>query len=469
MVQKNSTSKEIIILITVCIFVLMSTLDSSIVNIALPTICKELNITQSQGSLIVSSYLLVICCSLLPFGKLGDLYGKSKVFKIGGIIFVLGSLLCGISTSLPMLIGARVVQAIGSGMTMSTNNGIITEAFPANQRGKALGTVGAFVSIGAIAGPGLGGLILNSFTWHYIFLINIPIGIIAIIASFLVLPKNHPAKNTQLDYNGAITLSAVILSFYGFITLIQDKGITNILTLACLVICILTFYLFIKVENSIDYPLINLSLFKNKLFTGSLISAFLVFISAFFYTMIMPFYLQEVRGYNPSKAGLIMMVFPLIQIVFSPIAGALADKYNKQRLTFFGLVLLAIGQLLYSFWGIDTSIIVVIMGIAVSAFGNTLFQAPNNTIIMSSVEPKDLGIAGALNALSRNLGMVLGVAISTLVLNFSVDKFAGHHMQSITENSSYFVSAMHVTFLISLTICVLAIFFNGMNQVKNKK
>ncbi|WEV45774.1 MFS transporter [Streptococcaceae bacterium ESL0687] len=467
--QKKSNLKEIVILVTVCVFTLMSTLDSSIVNIALPTICRELNIGQDKGSLIVSSYLLVICCSLLPFGKLGDIYGKSRVFKIGGIVFVIGSLLCGISSSLFMLIVARVIQAIGSGMTMSTNSGIITETFSQETRGRALGSVAAFVSIGAIAGPGLGGFILNHLSWHYIFLINIPIGLVGILSSQLILKNKKKKSASKIDYKGGIILSVLILSFYAFITSVQDEGLVNPLTLVFLLVTLATFYLFIKLEKNIENPLVDLKIFKNKLFSGSLLSALFIFIAAFFYTMIMPFYLQEVKGLNPSQAGMIMMVMPLVQIVFSPIAGILADKYDRQKLTLIGLILLAGGIFTYSFWKIDTDIKIIVLSIAITALGNALFQAPNNTIVMSSVKANDLGIAGALNALARNLGMVVGVAVSTLSMNLLVEHQAGHHVSDIAINPTYFVSAMHSSFLIASVFCLVAIFFNSMNHFNKKQ
>ena len=463
--KKYNKTKKISTLFTICLFVLMSTLDSSIVNIALPSISKHFDISQSQASFIVSSYLLTICISLLPFGRLGDIYGKSNIYKTGGVIFLAGSLFCGISSSLVILVLSRIIQALGSGMIMSNSNGIITEVFPPNERGRALGIVGTFVSIGGIAGPGLGGLILNYLSWHYIFLINLPVGIIAIILSYLLLPHHDSQKtpDNKLDYKGSALFSITIISLYFFITSLEK---ISIISLISLLLAILGLFLFIKIEKTSSYPLIKLNIFHNRLFSSSLLSALLVFTSAFFYTMIAPFYLQNIKGWTPSKAGLIMMIFPTIQIIFSPIAGILADKYNKLILTKVGLSLLCLGQVAYSLWGINTSLTVIIASIILAAFGNTLFQAPNNTITMNSVNPSDLGIAGALSALARNLGMVLGVSLSTLIMNFTVSNLAGHKVQKITENPHYFVSAMHLAFIISLIFCLLALFINGR---KNKK
>ncbi|WP_442760008.1 MFS transporter [Enterococcus italicus] len=317
----ENTKKQLWILVTVCLFTFMSVLDSSIVNIALPTISKELEITLTHSEWIVSSYLLVICCSLLLFGKLGDTFGKAKIFKIGGIIFIIGSALCGFSNSLPMLVVSRIIQAVGSGMTMSNNNGIITETFAPNQRGRALGMVGAFVSLGAITGPGLGGLLLAQFSWNSIFLVNVPIGIIGVLLGYRILPVRKRTGKERIDYLGFILLALTILSMYASIQFIQSGNIFQWPVFIFTGLFLGSCYFFLHWENRIEKPLLQLSLFSNKIFSESLLSAFLVFISAFFYTMIMRFYLQDIKGYTASDAGLIMMVFPIVQVILAPIAG----------------------------------------------------------------------------------------------------------------------------------------------------
>lgn len=178
------------ILVAVCLFTFMSTLDGSIVNIALPVMSKDLAIPMNQAEWVVSIYLIVICALLLLFGKLGDIYGKIRVFKIGSLLFIIGSLLSGFSVGLPFLLIARSIQAVGAAMTMSTNNGIITEVFPFKERGRALGMIGSFVALGSIAGPGIGGLILAHLSWGYIFWINVPVGILAMILGAMILPKD---------------------------------------------------------------------------------------------------------------------------------------------------------------------------------------------------------------------------------------------------------------------------------------
>lgn len=458
--------QNIWILLTICLFIFMSTLDSSIVNIALPTISRELAIPLTQSEWVVSSYLLTICCTLLIFGKLGDMLGKTTVYKAGGVIFIVGSLCCGLSQNLLMLVASRVLQALGSGMIMSNSNGIITETFPKQQRGRALGILAAFVSLGAITGPGLGGLLLSQWNWNAIFLINVPIGIIGMLFGYRILPKSAHRQKQQLDYIGMCLLAGMILTFYAAIQTLTSAALMSIALLIGTIVCFVALYFW---EKRARNPLVELSLFKNEIFDESLVSALFVFISAFFFTMIMPFYLQEIKGFSTSQAGMIMMVFPIVQVVLAPIAGYLADRLNKRVLTIIGLGLLTCGQLTYLLWQVTSPLTIIIPSIILSSMGNSLFQAPNNTIIMNAVEKRFLGIAGALNALSRNLGMVLGVGLSTTILTLAVHSFSNGPVNDLTSDPIIFVKGMHVAFTVSMTLCFVAFLFILTMTVKKQR
>ncbi len=202
------------ILIVVIMSTFTATLDSSIVNVALPKMADVLNVTTSTIQLVTTSYLIAIAGTILVFGKLGDMYGKTKIFKHGIALFTFGSLLCGITNSFSILILARVIQAIGAAGTMANNQGIITEVFPQNERGKALGLVGTAVALGALVGPGLGGIIVGASSWEYIFLINVPIGVIVFICSFKLLPKSNQLPQGKLDGIGAVLFMLTIVPLF---------------------------------------------------------------------------------------------------------------------------------------------------------------------------------------------------------------------------------------------------------------
>ncbi|MEG0123630.1 MFS transporter, partial [Enterococcus sp.] len=264
------------ILVAVSMFTFMSTLDGSIVNIALPTISKDMQVPMNQSEWIVSIYLMIVCACLLLFGKIGDSWGKIKIYRIGTLIFVIGSLLCGFNHSLAFLLFARVIQALGAAMTMATNTGIITEVFPMNERGRALGMIGAFVSLGSIAGPGLGGLILAHFSWAYIFWINVPVGIITMVISEKFLPKDITLSGQKIDMGGFAAIAATIMTFFGGVFLGQEHGFLTLIPLVLFALAIISFIVFLYVEKKVKLPLITFSIFKNKVFTMSLITALLI-------------------------------------------------------------------------------------------------------------------------------------------------------------------------------------------------
>jgi len=458
------------ILVSVAMFTFMSTLDASIVNIALPTISKDMNVPMNQSEWIVSIYLMIVCACLLLFGKIGDSFGKIKVYRIGTIVFTIGSLLCGFNQSLGFLLFARIVQGIGSSMTMATNSGIITEVFPFKERGRALGSIGAFVSLGSIAGPGIGGLILSQFSWPYIFWINVPVGIITILIGEKFLPKDIIKSGKKVDMVGFSLFAVFIMTFFGAIFIGQEIGFNALLSMVLFILAILSLIIFIRVEKRVSQPLITFSIFKNKVFTMSLITAVLIFSSNFFVNVVIPFYLQNARGLPASKAGLLMMVFPLLMVVGSPISGFLTDKIGTKLLTFSGLFLLSVTSLMYMFLNQGTPLWYYILATGIMGLGNALFQSPNNTTVMSSVAKEDLGVAGSMNSFARNLGMVLGIALATTILYNAMSAVYGQRVTTfISDRPDVFIFGMRITFLGSFILCLTALGLTLFRSLKARK
>lgn len=459
-----------LILVAVCMFTFMATLDGSIVNIALPVMSKNLKIPMNQAEWVVSIYLIVICSLLLLFGKLGDAYGKIRIFKIGSILFTIGSLMCGFNSGLVFLLIARVLQAVGAAMTMSTNNGIITEVFPFNERGKALGTIGSFVALGAIAGPGIGGLILAHLNWGYIFWINVPIGIITILLGMKVLPNDITLTKQKIDGLGALLFSIVMVTFFGAIFIGQEIGFAKPAILALFAVAVIAFIIFVRVELRVETPILDLRIFKNLNFTISLFCAFLIFVANFFFNVISPFYLENARGLAANYAGYVLMAFPIVQVIVAPISGAISDKIGPELLTFVGLVLISASQIGYLMTSLATPLWLFVFFVGLVGFGNGIFQAPNNTIVMNSVDVKDLGVAGGINALARNFGMIIGISLATTVLFSAMSHTAGHTVTSyVPAHPEIFISGMHVSFMVSLGICLVATIITGVRLVTSRK
>ncbi|MCL2462883.1 MAG: MFS transporter, partial [Defluviitaleaceae bacterium] len=305
------------ILRIVVLMTLMSTLDSSIVNIALPNLSATMNEPISIITWVVTSYLIVICALALFFGRLGDIKGNTRIFKFGIIVFTSGSLLCGLSVNLTMLVISRVIQAVGAAAAMSTSQGIITHAFPAHDRGRALGFNGTSVAIGSLIGPPLGGIIVSALNWHFIFLINVPIGIVAFILAMRVLPKGKTVRES-LDMKGIILFGLGAVAIFCAIGSGEDVDFLNPWVISVIALGVVLLVLFIIVERWQKQPMLDLSIFRNALFSVSVICAFLVFVSLSSINILQPFYLQNARSLSSLAAGLMMMIYPVVLAVAAP-------------------------------------------------------------------------------------------------------------------------------------------------------
>ncbi|MFT5873662.1 MAG: EmrB/QacA subfamily drug resistance transporter [Clostridium sp.] len=467
----SSNKNRWVILLIVVMVTFMSVLDSSIVNVALPVMAKSLNVTSAGIQLVVTSYLIIIVATILVFGRLGDIVGKTKVFKFGIALFTLGSLFCGITSSLTGLVVARVVQAIGAAATMANSQGIITAVFPANERGKALGITGTFVALGAMVGPALGGFLVDAASWEYIFLINVPIGIITLFYGFKVLPKGHRAAKAKLDGLGAILFMLAIVPLFVALGKGQVVGFAQPIILLGFLIAIISFIAFIIVEKRRTNPLLQLQIFENKLFSLSIFCGFISFVSIFCSIIIQPFYLQDVLEYSPASTGLVLMISPLILAVVAPISGHLSDKIGSEILTFIGLVLTSFGLLLMSNLNEQSSLTSMVFYISVMSLGNGLFQSPNNSLIMSTVPSDKLGIAGSINGLVRNLGMVCGIALSTTLLYNRMSYKIGYHVTDyVVGRNDAFIYGMKIVYIAAAAICMIGaiLTFLRLNSSKSK-
>lgn len=449
-----------LILINMVLLTFMACLDSSIVNVALPVMADYFSVGMNSIAAVVSTYLIAISATVLIFGRLGDIKGTVKIFKIGIAIFTIGSLFCAISTSLNLLIISRIIQAIGAAAFMATNQGIITRVFPARERGKALGITGSFVALGTLVGPPLGGFIVDVSSWEYIFLINIPIGLFAFIMGLKVLPRDEESKKARFDIKGAVLFLIFIISLFAALLTGEKLGFANPFILSGFALAIASFIIFIKVESREESPLLQLSIFRNRLFSLSILCGFLLFVSMNCSNIILPFYFQDVIKLSPSVTGLYMMTYPVVLAVVAPLSGHISDKIGSELLTFVGLMIFSIGFFLMAAVTQSFHPVKLIIIIAVMALGNGMFQSPNNSMIMSSVPRDRVGVAGSVNALVRNLGLVVGVSVSTILLYGVMSSKLGYTVTTfVSGKESEFTYAMGVAYicagLLSLTAAVL--------------
>lgn len=459
------------ILAAVAMGIFLSTIDGSIVNIALPTLVLDLQAPLSIIQWVVLAYLLTITVLMLGFGRLGDMIGKKTLYLIGCILFTLGSVACGLSSAVYMLIGFRVLQAVGAAMIMALGTAITTEAFPPSERGKALGISGLIVSIGIIAGPTLGGLILSTLTWHWIFFVNIPVGIAGIILVARFVPAYRPAKGQRFDLPGAVVMLVSLSALLFSLTIGEIDGFQSPIVWILAVVFVAFLVIFILVEKRVSDPMIDLGLFRNTLFNSNLIMGFLTFIASAGMTFLMPFYLQEMRSFGPGQAGLMLSVVPVALGISAPISGVLSDRYGTRKLTVIGLLIALAGYIGVTTLTLNTSVLGYVLRFFPIGIGMGVFQSPNNSAVMGNVPRERLGIASGLLSITRTMGQTTGIAILNAIYAGQALVFTGAVVAGGATNAPVAaqMQALQITNIVIAGFVGLAFVFSLIGLSKARK
>ncbi len=404
-------SRKWFVLAAVGMGIFLTTIDGTIVNVALPTLVRELNTDFATVQWVVLGYLLTLSTLLLSMGRLGDMVGKKPIYMTGFVLFTLSSMLCGLSPTVYWLIGFRVLQAIGAAMTQALGTAIITEAFPDSERGKALGAAGTLVSIGIVLGPTLGGLLIESLSWHWVFLVNLPVGIIGVWMVIRNVPNLQPIGEQRFDYAGATVLFIGLLTLLLGLTLGQQWGFGDQRVWLMLAGALLLIGLFIGIEARVEQPMIDLQLFRSQLFSINLITGLAVFIAVAGVFILLPFYLEGVLGYGPRNVGLLVAAVPILLGVTAPISGSLSDRFGTRLIASIGLAVLAGGYAAMSRFTAETNLTYYLIAVLPFGAGMGIFQSPNNSAVMGAVPRSKLGIASGLLAITRTLGQTTGIAV----------------------------------------------------------
>jgi EmrB/QacA subfamily drug resistance transporter len=391
--------------------VFLATVDGSIINVSLPTLVRELNTDFAVVQWVVLAYLLTITSTMAGIGRLADMVGKKSIYLTGFIIFTTGSALCGLSPSVRWLIGFRVLQATGAAMTMALGAAIVTEAFPPVERGKAMGMIGSIVSMGIILGPALGGVILSVLSWHWIFFVNLPVGIVGIIMVQRNLPDFKPLGRQQFDVWGALSLCASILFLLIGLTLGQKQGFFQPLVFLLFGLWLILLALFIFIERKTEQPMIHPELFQNSIFSVNLATGFISFVGLGGTVILLPFYLEDILMYSAMQVGLLMGIIPLMLGIISPVSGVLSDRVGTRKITMTSLAVLLLGFLTAATLDAHTTVLEYALRVLAVGVGIGGFVSPNNSAIMGSAPRPQLGIVSSMMAQSRTLGQTVGVAV----------------------------------------------------------
>jgi EmrB/QacA subfamily drug resistance transporter len=422
----------------------------SAINLALPSIGREFQIDAVVLSWIATSYLLAAAISLVPFGRLADIFGRKKIFTYGIAAYTITSFPCAVSTSGPMLIVFRIFQGVGSSMVFATGIAILTSVFPPQERGKALGINVAAVYIGLSLGPLLGGLLTQHLTWRSVFLSNVPLGLIIIsLALWKLKGEWAEAKGEKFDLPGAIIYGAALVAIMYGISLLPAMT-----SLWIILVGLSGFVAFVKWQISVEHPVYNLDLFRsNRVFAFSCLAALINYSATFAVTFLLSLYLQYVKGFSPQIAGLILIAQPIVMAAFSPFAGRLSDRIEPRIVSSIGMTLTTIGLSLFIFLSKESTLESIIARLLVLGLGFAFFSSPNVNAIMGSVEKRFYGLASGSMGTMRLLGMMISMGIATVL--FAV--YLGR-VQITAEYYPLFIKSVRAAFIVFAILCLGGIF-----------
>ncbi|HPR99124.1 MAG TPA: MFS transporter, partial [Methanomassiliicoccales archaeon] len=404
-------------LVIVMLGVFMSVLDAVALNIALPAITTYFQVAVADTQWVVTGYLLVQTCFLIICGKIAERVGQAKMFTIGLVVFSLASLLCALSADLTQLIAFRVVQGLGASMMFSVSTAIVFRLFTIKDRGKALGFLGSTVAVGGMLGPVIGGVLVGTFGWQSIFLVNVPIGLFAAVLAFKYLHLDETLSSKfKPDLVGAllwiVMMSALVLALGN----IGNTGKVGTTTAGLLVVLVIMLVLFIKRESRIDEPLLDLTIFKVRRFSLLVLSMVAFFISMNMVTILGPFYFEGVMVYDPVMVGLIFMILPAITMFGSPLVGRLYDRKRIFPYTTLAHLIRAASFFTMAYGFMDVNIPLVLIAFVLMGVGTCLFQTPNNAEMMMALPIKKSGQASSVQATTRNLSLAVGVSLATILM-----------------------------------------------------
>ncbi|NYT13307.1 MAG: MFS transporter [Candidatus Methanofastidiosa archaeon] len=445
--EENHNNQFILIVASLASFI--TAFMGSSINIALPAIGNEFNIDAVLLSWVSTSYLLAAAISLVPTGRLADLYGRKKIFAYGIVIFTIATLISAISNSISLLMVSRVLTGIGVGMVFGTSVAIVTSAFPLSERGKAIGFTVSAVYLGLSMGPFIGGILTQNFGWRSIFVASVLMGVVTTFVTSFIKGEWAEARNERMDYVGTVIYAlSLSMAIYGFSLLPSIQGAGFILG------GILFILIFVYWEIKFDSPMLNVRIFRNNRgFTFSNLAALIHYSSTFGITFLLSLYLQYIKDLGPQKAGAILLAQPLVMAIFSPFAGRLSDRIEPRIIATTGMSITFLGLLIFSFLNQETSLIFIIINCILVGFGYALFSSPNMNSIMSCVEKRFYGIASAMVGTMRLIGQMSSMAIAMVVFAIVIGR-----VEITPEYYPNFLSAVKIAFTIFTALSFVGIF-----------
>jgi EmrB/QacA subfamily drug resistance transporter len=430
----------------------MIMLDNTVVNVALPSIERDLHITISQLEWIVTSYALVFAALLITGGKLADLLGRRKIFVVGLAVFTLSSLACGMAPNAGFLIGARAVQGVGAALMNPATLSIITATFPPRQRGQAIGIWAGVSALALAIGPLAGGLIVDNIGWNWIFFINVPVGVLGIVVSqFFITESRDTSHEQSVDFPGLVTSAGALFALSYALIEGNQRGWSSAEILGLFAAAAVLLVAFLMLESRQRLPMLDLSLFKNSSFVGANVVALLVSLGMFGVFFFISLYVQNILGYSPTRSGAIFLPMTILIILIAPIAGKLSDRIGGRWLMGGGMTLLGISLLFYQRLGLHSTFWTLLPSLVLGGIGMALTMSPMTSVAMGSVPVDKAGVgSGVLNSF-RQMGGSLGIALMGAILASYLHAAPG----TLLAKQQY-VDGLHAALLVSAFIAFAA-------------
>lgn len=396
--------------------VVLTTSDSGSINVALYRLAQTFEVSTSTASWLVLIGFLTITSTLLIFGRLSDILGNKRVFTGGFLVFGAGSILCTLAPSFPLLLLFRGIQTLGASMLSANSSAILTECFPVHQRGTALGINSTLVGAGYFIGPIIGGFVSATLGPRYVFLSNVPLGLIGFIVATIILPSQRPSRSYSVDIAGALLFAFSVTCLLLGLNQAKSSGWASIDVLAYLAVFVAALGVFLLVERRSKEPMVDLSLFSTRLFSLSLLSAFFIFMGTSLSDLVVPLFVQQVLLLGPATAGMLASIVPLVRMFFSSLSGWLSDRTGTRILATAGALVVGLGILGLSRLDETSDLWHLMALLVVIGVGSGLFFSPNMSAIMGSVPRGRLGMASSAIGARRNLGQSVGVAVGATLL-----------------------------------------------------
>ena len=457
------------IAVSVAFAAFMTKLDTYIVNITLPTIARYFNVGTSDASHTIIAYLVVGTSTLLFFGRLGDRFGLRKIFLWGYGLFTVGSLLCAASWNIYVLVGARLIQGLGGAMLIASGYAIIPKFLPHNKTGWAFGILSTSAMLGVIIGAPLGGLINGYLTWHWIFLINIPVGIAAIFAASKALPVDSPSASAK-ECNQGNDVTGTLLSFFGLSALLyvlttgQEWGWTSTVTGGLVILSLLLLAGFIVWEKRCACPLIDFSLFKNARFSCATLAAFFGYMLMGGSAFLMPFYLELVKGLDTVSVGLLLLINSVASLVLGLISGRLSDKIPPSFMTTVAMASAALSSFFFCRFLGFPGLVPTVIFLAWFGVSYGMFVSPNNNQAMSAMPENESGVGSGIFNTVNTLGLAFGVALLDLILAQAIPHGGTsleEHLGQGRMSAGDLLGGFNKAYLFGAVMCIAALFWSA--------